>query len=244
MPGSEIIGGPAGSGIIGGPGVLYGARERYSAIAAGLLGTSRLAVLFDHFQQANNGAAQPAMYTASNVGTGAIAMTVAGETTGQGYMQLSTGATAASQAAVINAATVNYPQSRPWYMATRFRLTTVPDAQAQLGIYTSDTSTFRTIGAFACPAIRAANFCLQHSGALAGSSIDLGVPFDTAYHVVEWWGNGGTALNARIDGAAALSAVMTLLGTAAGQVAAIAKNGTTAANQSVIIDWLLSAGAE
>ena len=221
---------------------VWGSRERYSAIAASVLGTTSLAVFFDHFN-ASPSTAVPPGWEALNAGSPTLAVALT-DSSGSGWWQGSTTTTANTRAALINRASPCFSQSRPWYCASRFRLTTVPDANTIAGAYITCSSPFRSIGAGPFASFNAARFVIQHSGNTGGSGIDLGVNFDTNYHVYEWYGPGGAQLYGRIDGGLWRPATVTLAFTAANEPALQVNNGATAANQSAIYDWFLAAGVE
>lgn len=223
---------------------VFGAQAKYSAIAAGLLNTPQLAVYFDHFQF--SAAASGAMWQPNNSGSGTNVGNITGEASGIGYAQMSSGATASSRGSGINQACGVLTQSRAWYCATRMRLVTTPDANTIIGNWILDLATGRAVGLVACPGILAANFGIQRSGTVgSGTAIDLGIPFDTQYHIFEFWGGGASnTLFARADNGAIFSSTIAVAHTGSNAMAMEARNGATAANQSAITDWFIFAGAE
>lgn len=220
-----------------------GALGVYLARALALAGLPNDASMGFYWQDFDGNASgtTPAGWSLNIGGTGSGSLAPAGRQ--GGIFRLATGATGGSVAgASTSGADIANVSTSRWYQAVRFALNTVPDANTTLEIGMLNAASNKTLGAGFYGALNPNNFVVQYDGVRAGSAIDLGVPKDTAFHIIEMYGTGSTTLRARIDGGAEFSAAM-----AAAPADSIvlfdldALNGGTAANQSMDIDWILRA---
>lgn len=126
-----------------------------------------------------------------------------------------------------------------WYVAGRLRIPTAVDAQTVCGVGLFNNAQNTTIMGGA-NGNNTTNFTLSYGGIYLGSSVlDLGLAIDTVAHVYEMWGLGDNKVYGRIDGGGTVSA--TIAGPVdQSSVAAIARNGTTAANRQSDVDWILA----
>jgi len=101
-----------------------------------------------------------------------------------------------------------------------------------------DGSNGIVLGAGVNKASVANNFCAFNGYAY----VDLGVPFDTAYHIFEGWGTGANTWKGRFDGGNPVSYINVNPQIGAMYKFLISNNGATAADQSAIVDWAAVAG--
>lgn len=128
-----------------------------------------------------------------------------------------------------------------WYCAFRSKLTTGVTAQTKALCGLVNAAANATIAAGFFGALNASNFVAQYDGNEAGSSIDLGVAVDTAYHVFELWCLGDSKLHCAIDfgadKAAAGGTTMASAPTDALNGIRAIQNGTDAVGRTMRNDW-------
>lgn len=179
-------------------------------------------------------------YKVVNAGTGTSVLSVVDKA---GVLIMSSGASASGLTSIGPhgaPSIIDNPKATPWYLGSRAKLTTAPDAAAYLvpcGLASV---------AFASPAFAVGGIGFLSTGFFSMYAQDNGattrvsgvstVPLDTAYHYFEMWSDGAT-LFAAIDMAAPfVSAANTLVGTNPVMWALQAGNTTTAATQTQKID--------
>jgi hypothetical protein len=224
-----------------------GPKAIYRARAMAFLGLNPLDPLlveeFEHFIKSSGAATVPPPgWSSAPAGSGTTNSLTAARA--GGWQRVSTGATGASTMEIFTRGTTLGPLAlAKWYFATRFVFTTTPDANTVLLNCITNIASTKSIGLGFRGSLNAANFIVQYDGIYAGSSIDLGVPKDTAIHVIEAFGVGSTTLRACIDGGQIFSATMAaapadnILG-----FDILAQNGGTLANQSEDVDWVYMLG--
>ncbi len=128
-----------------------------------------------------------------------------------------------------------------WYQAHRMAVPTAVDAQcnAAIGQYNQASTLSIMGGVFGANSTGFYSF--QYDGDRAGSFITSAVAVNTAFHIFEMWGVGDNILHARIDNGAEQTATLTSAVTST-HIFTNTKNGTTAANRIMDIDWFLFVG--
>jgi hypothetical protein len=174
-------------------------------------------------------------------GAGSVSLVPAGSACG--IARYSSGATASGFAVqqTFQGIISNVSTSKG-YMATRFRLNTTPDANSTLMVGLINAAGNATIAPGFFGGLSSANFVVQHGGLITGSFINLGVAKDTAFHIFEVYFKGDGKLYARIDGGTEFNATLSSPPSDFMSALIEARNGGTAANQSLDVDWLLIAG--
>lgn len=220
---------PAGSGALKLAGVLAAAE----AALQGKLSN----YFFDDIITEGSGAGAPAGWITQHTAPGTSTIT-SGDKTG-GIITMDGGATGAGNAVLYNQAAIVAPQSGPWYIETSIKLLTAVDAVAQMGVYLQDTGVgSKTLFLGYIGALNNANFIAQHSGARAGSAINLGVPVDaTTYHTLAMWGDGSSAVSASIDRGTPISTTQSSLFTGLGQPLMFCTTNGTAASRKFNCDY-------
>lgn len=152
-------------------------------------------------------------------------------------VRVSSGATASSQAFAISrpsggqmAPLVPVGVTGRWYISSRFKLETVPDAQTDLAGIGCENETL-TVGAYFNASVFRAAF--QTGNVLSTKALDTG------HHEHRLARTSDSATVWTIDDADSVSANM--YPTAARGLCVYARNGTTAANQSLLSDWIFVA---
>jgi len=230
----------------------HGPLQKYLARAiafAGLPTDDTLGWFFEDFPAASSasGTTAPPGWTLLNASTGTVSCTSVGR--GGGWMRASSGATAGArgEADGANGSLSADITSHAWYFAVKFALSTAATAQSILSIGIFNLAGTKGISCGFMGGLNAANFVVQYDGAQfftlsTGSALDLGVAKDTADHVVEFYGKGGTTLFARIDGGAELNHAMASAPTdAITGINTTARNGTDNVVRSIDADWVLFA---
>lgn len=219
------------------------------ARALGLIGVSdprNLAWLFDDMLEASASTTSPMGWVATGSGSFSNALIGITDESG-GVSQQDTGATAGSNNAHVGASPLILAvATNPWYVAFRTKVTTAVSA-AQTKLFTSirNAAATKTIGAgvFSQSIAGAAStkYVFQYDGSEAGSAIDTGVVFDTAYHVFEMWGLGtadGGKLHAAMDFGPDLGGVtMASAPTDSMHAYRNANNGTDNVSRAFRTDW-------
>jgi len=213
-----------------------GRREKVLAASVAALGTSDIDFWFRDFVSSDHG------LSAANAGTGTATLAVTGETSGLGWLKISTGATASSQGGMTDAANSVQTQSKPWYVAARFRLLTVPASGTQHNFVMRDAGSGARYGVGVDKSLAANNFCIM----VGATGIDTGIPFDLVYHVGEAWGPGGGAASPvywRFDGGGINTGALGFTQVGAGNKFITCNNVGTAADQSSVVDWFAVSSA-
>ena len=196
---------------------------------------------FDDFTQ-EPPTVNPTGWLKSPAGSGAISLQPAG--LGGGIVRLTSGVTANSiielfgQSGVIS----NITTSR-WYFASRFRIPTTPDAQSVLTAGVADFALTNGVTVGFIGSMDAVKFILQFDGLRNGTKVSFANNVDTAFHIFEMWGTGTTTVNAMIDGGGQISGVQAAAPADSIEQYLECRNGTTAANQNLDVDWYLLTGA-
>jgi len=196
---------------------------------------------FDDFTQEGSETV-PLGWLKSPAGTGTTHSQVAG--VGGGAVRLTSGATANSiielfgQSGIIS----NITTSR-WYCAGRCRVQTVPDAQTVATIGVADFALTNGITVGFIGAMDATHFVLQFDGLRGGTKVSFTAGIDTAFHTFEMWGTGSAVVNAMIDGGGQISGTQAAAPADSIQQYLECRNGTTAANQNLDVDWYFVMGA-
>lgn len=212
-------------------------RSRAASLIGNLGGPLNAAFVHDDLIQGGN-ATTPVGWSQTMSGSASSALNNIDE--GAGVVQVTSGATAASIGALLtNGSALLRPDTQPFYFATRFKVTTAIDAQANVFVGTQAISGSKTVAVGVFGASSTVNFRLQYDGVVAGSFLDLGVAIDTAYHVYEVYGLGDGNLHVRMDfgvdkGPVAQAAAPTV----ASYLLMQAQNGTTAAARTMRTDWV------
>ena len=154
-----------------------------------------------------------------------------------GVVQLTSGASASSQAGLIMGSTslpalVLNPTTEGWLIASRFKITTVPDAQAEITVGLLNVANTRFVGMGAFGNISTTKF----SARIGTASIQSTVNLDTSWHTGVLFGAGSTTLYLSIDGETPVSGTMTGVPADAFLPFIAAGNGTTAAAQTLQVD--------
>lgn len=221
-------------GALPGPAGIYLAR---GLALTGLPNDPSMSWWFDDFTGIDS--AQAAPWTQFNAGSGARLTAVAG--TAGGVVRISTGATGASiSSASTTAGAVQSEATTKWYAAQRFRVITAIDAVTFAIAGLVNFANTKTLAVGVIGALNAVNFIAQYDGNFAGSSLNLGVPIDTAFHVFEMYCLGDSVIRARIDGGAEVSAVQSAAPTDSLFQNFQVRNQGTAANRALEMDWFLS----
>lgn len=227
--------GPAPVGFAGALGV-YLAR---GMMLSGLPNDSSLGWMFDDFIQEGLTLSGWNPFVSNS---GALATVVAGS--GSGIIRLSTGATANSIAAesTTPGAVSNVSTAR-WYHASRFRITTTPDANTIAAAGLLNLANSKSLLCGFNGSLNPTQFALQTDGNFTGTSTTFGVAVDTAFHVFEMYGQGSAVARARLDGGAEISMTQVSAPADALFTSFQVRNGATAANQVLEMDWVLTMGA-
>lgn len=226
-----------GGGVAGALGI-YLAR---GLTLSGLPNDAALSWWFNDFVQ-ENAAATIFGWAPFNSGTGAHVTGLAA--TSGGVVRVGTGATAGSiSSASTVSGVVQSEATTRWYVAKRFRITTAVDAAALLNAGLSNFANNKTVMCGFNGALNATQFVLQYDGNFAGSAQSFGVAVDTAFHVFEMYSLGDSAIRARMDGGAEVSAVQASAPTDSMFLNFQARNGVTAADRRLEMDWFLSMSA-
>lgn len=197
---------------------------------------------FEDFNSGGGGGITRPGWSASAAGTGDKSNNnvVAGR--GGGLLNVKTGATAASLwEGYAAAAWINNISTSRWYFAARWRINTTPDAQTKLLVGLYNRGTDKSIACGVVGSSSTTLLQLQYDGNEAGSFQSFGVNVDANLHVFEMWGAGSAVVNARIDGAAPVQVTQASAPTDHCYGFVTARNGTTAADQNLDIDWMLCA---
>lgn len=165
-----------------------------------------------------------------------------------GVVQLTTGATAGSQAGIlpISAGTNAFilrGDTEKWYYAARFAVTTTPDAQTWCAVGWLNVAQSRIIdvGVFGGDsttkyALRVGNSTNPGTRQSALSTVSI----DTGFHTFEVYSDAAsTTLKFRVDGETPVSLVGSTYGTDASYPWVECNNGTTAAAQTLKLDEAL-----
>lgn len=177
-------------------------------------------------------------------GSGSSAFVSQVPASSDGVVRLTTGATAASVSSMSTSpGQVSNVTTSRWYHASRFRIPTTPDANSVVVAGLLNFANTKSLLYGFIGALNPTQFILQYDGNFAGSSLTFGAAVDTAFHIFEMYGVGSTVLKAQMDGASAIQVT---------QAAAPAdscfnnfqvRNGATAADQRIEIDWMYGMGA-
>lgn len=220
---------------IGPPGVYRARALSFLSLAAS---DATVGEFFDDFVVLGNAAAIY-NWTPGVAGSGSVSCLTAA--VGGGQPTLSTGATGGSardcNGSIGVVANVSTGKA---YVAFRFKIGTAVDAAALLGAGFDNAADNKTIQVGFFGPLNAANFVLQYDGFNAGSSVDLGVAVDTNYHVAEVYVKGDGKCYGRIDGGAEFSATMASAPADYVKAYICCRNGATAANRTLIVDWYYS----
>lgn len=182
-------------------------------------------------------------WTVSGSGANSAVTTVRG-----GVVQLTTGATAASQAAMWPASSgsgslILRADQEKWYFAARARLTTTPDSQTWCAIGFLNVAQTRIIDVGVFGGDSTAKYSLRTgTGANPGTrqSAQSTVNIDTAWHTFEVWSASATAtLSFSVDGETTVTLAASTLGTDGNYPWIECNNGTTAAAQTLQVDEVL-----
>lgn len=174
------------------------------------------------------------------VGTGATSYALTDEA--GGVIQMASGATAASSVnEFTDSPMVRATGTGVWYMAHRSKITTAVTAAtvAYVGLFNAGSTRTLTSGFFG--GLNATNFVVQYDGNESGSSVNLGVAVDTAYHIFEEWGVGDGKLHCSIDlSSTDVCAGLTMASPATDSHSVIrtVKNGADAVNRAIRTDWI------
>lgn len=188
--------------LAGGGGGNLGAAY-YAALAASRLGISptdkNFAFDFDEFNKATSTTVQTS-WSNSATGTGALATRISGSA--GGVHQATTGATAASSMEILGTSILaSDVTTKKWHMAWRQKVTTAITAQTRAVSGFANIAFTKTITAGVFGPADTVNFRMQYDATYlaAGSTLDLGVPIDLAYHVFEIYCKGDSKIYARVD---------------------------------------------
>lgn len=203
---------------------------------AGLSANS--AFLWEDFMVGQTATTPPPGWQASATGTGAYAAVVA--STGGGVSRLTSAATANSTETIFNSGG-QLPQisTGRGCFAYRFRITTTPDAQTTAAVGALNAAAAKTVAVGAFGASSTANFVIQYDAFLATTFLSTGVALNTNFHIVEIYFRADDKVRVIFDGRPELSASMAAEATDAYAMYMTARNGTTAAAQTLDIDWAL-----
>jgi hypothetical protein len=214
--------------------------------AAQLLGSAlgdprNMGWIFDDMAEAGVNANVPAGWISSGSGSAASVMTAITDE-GGGVSEVQTGATAGS--AVTHASSsplIANVTTAPWYAAYRFKVTTaVSGTQTKMFASLRNAAGNKTIGAGVYGPIggaAATKFVFQYDGNEAGSVVDTGIVFDTAYHIYEMWGIGSTTLFTAMDLIPLASVVMAAAPTDSMQGYRGGNNGADNLARTSRTDW-------
>lgn len=179
-------------------------------------------------------------YRAIIAGTGTVAQSV---TERGGVITLDTGATNSAFAVLYPHGTttvhIGNPQTQRWYIRCRMKITTAVDAQAlcYAGFATAGGGNplldIGVIGSLSTAFI--STKVTTNAGAATSTTSTVAV--DTAYHVVEAWGDT-TTVTAAWDGVSIFTTAVANVGTSPVTPTAVAGNGTTNAVRTVLCDYL------
>ncbi len=181
-----------------------------------------------------------AFYDWSNGATnGTLNMLVAGAKAG--VARLSTSVIAASlYQSFSNSCIVGNTGTDKWYFAMRARFPTAIDAQSNLSAGLLGTSLSNWIQCGFIGPLNAANFGVQFDGNLgSGSFLNSGIAKDTAFHVFEIYSRGDSILRFRLDNGAEITGTQSAA-FANVMLAMQVRNGTTAADRQMDMDWLMA----
>jgi len=202
-------------------------------------GATGVGFLFEEFDEVTGNA--PSGWTFANGGSGAIDRQLAGLK--GGVVQYKTGATGSSVAEIYtDPSIISRQDTDKWYMAWRKAIITTPDANTRAAMYVRNIAGNKMPGIGVFGGSSTANFVMQHSGNVAGSGstyADMGVAIDTSMHVFELYSVGDGVIRGRIDGGAEVTSTPASPPTDANHLMLDIRNGATAANQAINIDWLL-----
>ena len=179
---------------------------------------------------------------AVNTGAPAINVTERG-----GVVTLPTGAGASSFAVIFPHGTTNIhidnPQTTKWYIRSRVKMTTAVDAQASLyfGLSTAGGGNplmnIGLLGNLSTGFISTST--ANNAGAVQASTVSAVAYETTAYHVVEAWSDS-VNIGAAWDGVQIFTTPVANYGTNPVVTTAVTGNGTTAANRSMLIDYMFT----
>jgi hypothetical protein len=219
-----------------------GPRAIYRARALAALGLNpadpMVGEFFDDFITASAGSSIY-NWTSGVAGSGTVNAQTAG--TGGGHVTLQTGATGSSAqdlngmvGAVANVSTGK------GYAAARFSVATAVDNQAIGVIGWLNQVNNKSICVGFNGTLNAGNFVLQDDGFHSGVGTDLGLAFDTNKHIFEVFFRGDGKAYGQVDGLAVVSHTMAAAPADYVKHYLSARNGTTATNRSIIVDWYYS----
>jgi hypothetical protein len=195
-----------------------------------------VAFFWDEFVASTNGTNISNYLGPSAVGTGTLDPQVGKG----GTPRLKSGATANSSYSIFsNATIIANPSTERWCIATRFKIATATDTVSIVGVGMLNSSANSSIMAGFAGALHATNFIVQFDGNIgAGTALNLNVAKDTNFHTYVIYGVGDGKVRARLDGGVEVSATLSSPPTT-DMFFGTARNGTTAADRQMDLDWLL-----
>lgn len=219
-------------------GTLQSTLSTYLQAATTALGISDYSYFFEEWYSDSS---LPRTWNGVLAGSGAFTPVLAAS--GGAIGRFSTGASSGSASdANCSSGLAAVVSTAKWYVASRFRIQTAVDSVTQIGVGVQNAASNATIMVGHFGALSAANFIVQYDGLRTGSFVSLGVAADTNFHVFELYGVGTTAVFARIDGGALVTATQASAPADNVRHYITCRNGTTAANRNLDVDWYLSVG--